>query len=148
MNDKIWTYLLSHLQKNREVVLILFILIFLPDILPAQSISYDTLTVSRNWRTRKEIILRELRLPASGTVDKSQIKRGIDRIWDIGNFANVKYELDTLKDGRARLNIMARDAFNIVPIISFSGNFNDYSASLGLNDHNFLGKNIDRIILI
>jgi outer membrane protein assembly factor BamA len=104
---------------------------------------HDTLTITRNWRTRNAIVLEELLLPENGKVSNYQINRGIDRLWNMGNFAQVDYYIDTLKDGKVRLNFIARDAFTIVPIVSLSGNVNDYRGSLGVNDNNFLGKNID-----
>jgi outer membrane protein assembly factor BamA len=64
------------------------------------------------------------------------------RIWNIGNFAKVGYELDTLPYNKSLLTIMAQDALTVVPILSFSGNRKDWSLSIGATDNNFLGRNI------
>ncbi len=109
----------------------------------AQTVQIDTITVSRNWRTKDQIILRELQLPSSGEIRYNDIDQAVKRIWDMGNFAQVKYKLDTLRNGQVRLQVQARDVFNVVPIVSVNGNRQDYDISLGVNDHNLLGKNIN-----
>ncbi|MCF6359020.1 MAG: hypothetical protein L3J54_14570 [Draconibacterium sp.] len=40
------------------------------------------------------------------------------------------------------LKINEKDAFTLLPILSFNGNRNDYKLTLGIKDNNFLGQNI------
>lgn len=102
----------------------------------------DSIHIRKNWRTKDRIILRELQINPGVDFDKHSLENGVTRIWNIGNFSDVKYDMDTLKDGRILLNITARDAFTIVPILSFSGSRDDFRITAGVSDNNFLGKNL------
>lgn len=105
-------------------------------------IRIDSIRIIKNWRTRDHIILCELEfregdLVTSGKIDSSMIK-----IYNIGNFARVQYEIDTLGKGKNLLTITAKDAFTVVPILSFSGSRKDWQLGMGFSDNNFLGRNI------
>ena len=102
----------------------------------------DSIQIKKNWRTRDKIILHELQFNAGETVDQNCLDNSISQIWNIGNFAQVEYSLDTLYNGNYLLNVTAKDAFTLLPILSFNGNKNDYNLALGIKDNNFLGRNI------
>ena len=102
----------------------------------------DSIKINKNWRTRDKIILRELQFNPGETIDKNCLNNSINQIWNIGNFAQVDYTIDTLSNKRHLLNINAKDAFTLLPIFSFSGNRQDYNLALGVKDNNFLGRNI------
>ncbi|MBI9063663.1 MAG: hypothetical protein JEZ14_16900 [Marinilabiliaceae bacterium] len=102
----------------------------------------DSIIIEKNWRTKDKIILRELEFGVGDQPTNETIEQSIQKIWNIGNFAEVSYRQDTLNDGRRLFKITARDALTIVPILSYSGNKNDYNLSLGVSDNNFLGRNI------
>ncbi len=102
----------------------------------------DSVSIRKNWRTKDEIILKELGIRPGTDIDKKALDIGITRIWNIGNFSDVQYALDTLEGGRILLRITAKDAFTIVPILSFSGNKKDFKLTAGVSDHNFLGRNL------
>jgi outer membrane protein assembly factor BamA len=108
----------------------------------SQLISIDSLVIKKNWRTRDRIILEELEFKAGEEVSFKTISRSIDKVWNTGNFATVRYTIDTLEDGRHLMTLFARDVFTIYPILSLSGNRQDYKIGLGMVDENFLGRNI------
>ena len=101
----------------------------------------DSVRIIENWRTRDRVILQELGFRQGDLVSAGDLDTMIIRIWNIGNFAKVGYEIDSTAQGTL-LTITAKDAFTIVPILSFNGNRDDWSLSLGMSDHNFLGRNI------
>ena len=102
----------------------------------------DSIQIKKNWRTRDKIVLRELQLKTGDEVNLHCLETSMSQIWNIGNFAHVDYTLDSLSDESYLLNITAKDAFMLMPIISFNGNKNDFNLSLGVSDNNFLGRNI------
>jgi len=107
-----------------------------------ETIKIDSVTIRKNWRTKEEIILRELNINKGDNVTESQIENSIARIWNIGNFAKVSYTIDTLETGKLLLNITAQDALTIMPVLSFIGNREEYKLNLGIFDNNMLGRNI------
>ena len=109
---------------------------------PGEKIRIDSIRINKNWRTKEAIIREELKIKVGDSINQGVLDTMVIRIWDIGNFAKVGYELDTLEHGNYLLKVMAKDAFTIVPILSFSGNRQDWSLSLGMSDNNFLGRNI------
>jgi outer membrane protein assembly factor BamA len=106
-------------------------------------IKIDSVSIRKNWRTKESIILQELDIKSGDIVTTQQIENSISRIWNIGNFAKVNYRIDTLESGRIILNITAQDALTIMPNLSFSGNRKEYIMTLGVNDNNLFGRNIN-----
>ncbi|MFN8254540.1 MAG: POTRA domain-containing protein [Bacteroidales bacterium] len=106
-------------------------------------VKIDSITIKRNWRTRERIILQELGIKPGDKVSNEQLDASISRIWNIGNFVKVKYTIDTLTGNKYLLNITAQDAVTIMPDLSFNGNRNEYTLSMGVSDNNMLGRNID-----
>jgi len=102
----------------------------------------DSVQIKKNWRTRDKIILRELQFEPGETIDKNCIETSINQIWNIGNFAFVDYSLDSISPESYLMKIQAKDAFTLLPIISFNGARDDYNLGLGISDNNFLGRNI------
>ena len=102
----------------------------------------DSIQIKKNWRTRDKIILRELQFQSGEIVDKICLENSIDQIWNIGNFAFVDYSLDSISPESYLMNIQAKDAFTILPYLSFNGTRNDYNLGMGIEDDNFLGRNI------
>ncbi len=103
----------------------------------------DSIQIHKNWRTRDKIILRELQFEAGQDVKKDTLKKSIEQVWNIGSFAYVNYTIDSTANGNHLLNLTARDAFNLVPYVTVSGNSDDKNLSMGFSDNNFLGRNID-----
>ena len=110
---------------------------------PIQKIRIDSIQIRNNWRTKESIIRAELGFRVGDSIHPSALDTMVIRIWNIGNFAKVGYELDTLDNGNYFLKVMAKDAFTVVPVLSFSGNRQDWSLGLGMSDDNFLGRNIN-----
>ena len=106
-------------------------------------VKIDSISIRKNWRTRESIIMQELDIRSGDIVTAEQIENSISRIWNIGNFAKVNYRIDTLENGRIVLNVTAQDAVTIMPNFSFSGNRKEYIMTLGVNDNNLLGRNIN-----
>jgi len=102
----------------------------------------DSVQIKKNWRTRDKIIMRELQFEPGETIDKNCIETSINQIWNIGNFALVDYTLDSISPESYLMNIQAKDAFTLLPNLSFSGTRNDYNLGVGIEDNNFLGRNI------
>jgi hypothetical protein len=107
-----------------------------------QNWKIDSVHIYKNWRTRDKIIMHELQFKTGETVDREHLARSIEQIWNIGNFAEVSYTLDSISPDGYLLRLTARDAFNFVPNISINGNKYDKNLSLGFDDKNFLGRNI------
>jgi hypothetical protein len=114
-----------------------------PYVSDQQRIRIDSVKIIKNWRTKDLIIRQELGVNPGDTVTIGQLDQAVLRIWNIGNFAKVNYLLDTLENNRILLSITAQDALTIMPDFSFEGNWKEYSLSVGVNDENFLGKNIE-----
>jgi outer membrane protein assembly factor BamA len=102
----------------------------------------DSVQIKKNWRTRDKIIMRELQFEPGETVDKTCLDNSINQIWNIGNFAFVDYTIDSISPDTYLMNIQAKDAFTLLPNLSFSGTRNDYNLGVGIEDNNFLGRNI------
>ena len=109
---------------------------------PENSIRIDSISIKRNWRTRDRIIMEELEFRAGDSVSILSIQKSMDKVWNTGNFATVRYRIDTLEDGRYLLELTARDVFPFYPILAIQGNRQDYRIGLGIVDENFLGRNI------
>lgn len=103
----------------------------------------DSIEIKKNWRTREKIILRELQISEGDRIDQSALETSISRVWNIGNFAEVDYSLDSISPYGHLLNITAKDQFNLVPYVTFSGNKDDKNINMGFSDKNFLGRNIN-----
>uniref|UniRef100_UPI003216315E BamA/TamA family outer membrane protein n=1 Tax=uncultured Draconibacterium sp. TaxID=1573823 RepID=UPI003216315E len=103
----------------------------------------DSIQLHKNWRTRDKIILRELQFSKGETVNQDCLDRSISQVWNIGNFAHVDYSVDSISPEGHLLNLTAKDAFNLVPYITVSGNKDDKNISMGFSDPNFLGRNIN-----
>ncbi len=108
----------------------------------SHQVRIDSISVIKNWRTKDAIILSELDFKPGDRVSNGVIDSCIIKIYNIGNFARVEYDIDTLENDQHVLTITAKDAFTLVPILSFSGNRNDWQLGMGFSDHNFLGRNI------
>lgn len=107
-----------------------------------KSIRIDSIDIQKNWRTKNRIILNELGIRPGMVITKRTLEEGIIKIWNVGNFSDVKYFIETFQNNRTLLTIVAKDAITIVPIVSFSGNKEDFKLTLGVSDNNFLGKNL------
>jgi hypothetical protein len=134
----------------RSKIVLLGIFLALPGSLFAQLVKIesfeprtaDTIILERNWRTRDRIIMAELEFSAGDTVNQEKLALSLKKIWNLQNFASVAYRWDSLADGRSALVLTARDALTIAPIIAGRLQNHDLTAKLGINDKNFLGRNI------
>ena len=102
----------------------------------------DSISIVKNWRTKDKIILRELMFQKGDCPDSLLYEQSKKKLWNLGNLAEVKFRSDTLANGNLHLEITARDAFTLVPILAYSGNKEEFNLTLGVNDNNFLGRNI------
>ncbi len=102
----------------------------------------DSIMIKKNWRTKDDIIKCELLLKKGDAFSEESLRKSISRIWNIGNFAEVDYKMDSIAPGSYMLTIIAKDAFTLLPNLSFTGNRKDYQLGLGVIDNNFLGRNI------
>lgn len=91
-------------QKMRKILLLIlflqgWIIGFAQETDTINSWQTDSIQIKKNWRTRDKIILRELQFNQGETIDKNCLNNSINQIWNIGNFAQVDYLLDTLANG-------------------------------------------------
>ena len=108
----------------------------------SKPIQIDSIVIKKNWRTKDKIVLKELEFKAGDTVTPLMMEQSIKKLWNINNFAEIKYSIDTVENNKILLTIFAKDAITIVPILSFSGSKKDFNLGVGVSDNNFLGKNI------
>lgn len=106
------------------------------------TVHIDSIHIRKNWRTKDKIILKEMGVKPGMDINKNTLDKSITKVWNIGNFSDVRYTIDTLQNGDLLLNVIAKDAFTIVPILSFSGNKEEFQFTAGISDNNFLGKNL------
>lgn len=102
----------------------------------------DSIVIQKNWRTKDNIILHELEFSSGDIVSKGLIDTSMIKIWNLGNFSSVEYQIHQYEKQTNTLEITAKDALTIIPNLSFNGNKNDFRFSAGINDKNFLGRNI------
>jgi hypothetical protein len=134
----------------KPVMFFLFFAMLIPGLAVAQLVHVenfsgrrvDSIVLERNWRTRDRIILAELEFNPGDTVTPGMLEVSLKKIWNLQNFASVDYRWDSLTDGRSVLVLVARDALTWVPV--FGGNLyrSGFSATAGIADRNFLGRNI------
>lgn len=105
------------------------------------SIKIDRIEINRNWMSWDRIILSELLFEEGDYVTYGAIDTSMNKVWNIGNFANVEYSIEESPDGNV-MKIEALDALQIFPVISIDhSSENDYAYRLGMSDGNFLGSN-------
>jgi outer membrane protein assembly factor BamA len=102
----------------------------------------DSIVIKKNWRTKDKIVLRELEFAPGDLVTPEMMKQSIQKVWNMRNFSNVSYTIDSLENSVVLLQLTAQDAFTIVPNLSFRGSKKDFQFTAGVDDNNFLGKNI------
>lgn len=102
----------------------------------------DSINIEKNWRTRDKIILRELEFSSGDNVNQHCLDNSMNRVWNIGNFVDVHYSIDSILQDKYLLNIYAKDAFTLVPYVVVNGNKDEKNLSMGFSDSNFLGRNI------
>lgn len=111
------------------------------DHLPGDSVKVDRIEINRNWMTWDRIILNELLFEAGDKVSYGMIDTSMNKVWNIGNFANVDYSIRTGPEGNT-MEIEALDALQIYPVMSVDhSSENDYHYRFGVGDENFLGSN-------
>lgn len=108
---------------------------------PVDTILIDRIEISRNWITWDRIIKNELVFSEGDKVSIGKIDTSMNKVWNIGNFANVEYSLSKGPNGDT-LKIEALDAVKFYPLISIDhSSENDFKYRLGAGDDNFLGSN-------
>ena len=108
---------------------------------PADSIRLDSIEISRNWMTWDRIIKKELLFEEGDWVRYGEIDTSMNKVWNMGNFANVDYVIEEGPDGNV-IKIEALDALQIYPVMSIDhSSEEDYNYRLGIGDENFLGSN-------
>lgn len=109
--------------------------------LPSDSLKIDRIKIRRNWLTWDRIILNELLFEEGDVVSYGEIDTSMNKVWNIGNFANVAYTIHEGPDGNV-LEIEALDAVQIYPVLTIDhSSENDFNYRLGIGDENFLGSN-------
>ncbi len=109
--------------------------------LPSDSLKIDRIKIRRNWMTWDRIILNELLFEEGDVVSYGEIDTSMNKVWNIGNFANVAYTIHEGPDGNV-LEIEALDALQIYPVLTIDhSSENDFNYRLGIGDENFLGSN-------
>lgn len=109
--------------------------------LPSDSIKIDRIEIERNWMTWDRIILNELLFTEGDWVRYGEIDTSMNKVWNIGNFANVDYIINEGPDGNVMV-IEALDGLQIYPVLAIDySSENDYNYRLGIGDNNFLGSN-------
>ena len=108
---------------------------------PGDSIKIDSILIERNWMTWDRIILNELLFEEGDWVRYGSIDTSMNKVWNIGNFAEVDYTIKEGPEGNL-MQIVALDALQIYPVMSIDhSSENDYHYRFGLGDENFLGSN-------
>jgi len=109
--------------------------------LPSDSIKIDRIEISRNWMTWNRVIMKEMLFDEGDWVRYGEIDTSMNKIWNIGNFANVEYNIKETSEGNV-LEIEALDAVQFYPVITIDhSSENDFNYRLGFGDENFLGSN-------
>ena len=107
----------------------------------SDSVNIDRIEITKNWMTWDRIIMNELLFEEGDVVSYGQIDTSMNKVWNIGNFANVEYTIREGPDGNV-MEIEALDALQIYPVLTVDhSSENDYNYRLGLGDENFLGSN-------
>ncbi len=109
--------------------------------LPSDSIKIDRIDIQRNWMTWDRIILKELLFEEGDWVRYGEIDTAMNKVWNIGNFANVDYTIQEGPDGNVMV-IEALDALQIYPVFTVDySSEDDFNYRFGIGDENFLGSN-------
>ncbi|MEX2371071.1 MAG: hypothetical protein WD578_08700 [Bacteroidales bacterium] len=112
-----------------------------PEVNPADSIKIDRIVIEKNWITWDLIVKNELLFQEGDWVRYGEIDTSMNKVWNIGNFANVDYEIVASPEGNI-LKIEALDAVKFYPLFTIDhSSENDYNYRLGAGDDNFLGSN-------
>jgi outer membrane protein assembly factor BamA len=141
------------INRYLHIKLAMVILSGLPALLPGQqspgeaghalddSVRIDHIEISRNWMTWDRIIKNELLFEEGDYVRYGEIDTSMNKVWNIGNFADVSYTIDETPEGNV-MKIVALDALQIYPVLTVDhSSENDYNYRIGLGDENFLGSN-------
>ncbi len=105
------------------------------------SVTIHTINIKKNWMTWDLIIKNELLFREGEKVSKGMIDTSMQKIWNIGNFADVDYTITETEEGN-EMEIRALDGVQFYPIITIDhSSENDFMYELGYGDDNFLGSN-------
>ena len=105
------------------------------------SVWIDKIEINRNWITWDRIIKNELLFGEGEWVRYGEIDTSMNKVWNIGNFADVNYEIVEGPEGNT-MKILALDAVKFYPLFTIDhSSENDYKYRLGAGDDNFLGSN-------
>lgn len=108
---------------------------------PSDSVKIDRIEISKNWITWDRIVLNELLFEPGEWARYGEIDTSMNRVWNIGNFADVNYKIEEGPEGNI-LRIEALDAVKFYPLFTIDhSSENDYNYRLGAGDDNFLGSN-------
>ncbi len=109
--------------------------------LPSDSIKIERIEIERNWMTWDRIIKKELLFEEGDWVRFGEIDTSMNKVWNIGNFANVDYTIKEGPDGNVMV-IEALDALQIYPVVTIDySSEDDFNYRFGIGDENFLGSN-------
>jgi outer membrane protein assembly factor BamA len=102
----------------RYLFVIFLILTVLPEIqaqevASTEQIRIDSIVLIKNWRTKDRIIREEMGFWQGDIITRSAIDTAMIRVWNIGNFARVEYQLDTFGHQQNLLTITAQDALTV-----------------------------------
>lgn len=107
----------------------------------SDSIFIDKIEIKKNWISWDLIIKNELLFAEEEWVRYGEIDTSMNKVWNIGNFADVDYTIEESNEGNT-MTITALDAVKFYPLFTIDhSSENDYNYRLGLGDDNFLGSN-------
>lgn len=112
---------------------------------PLDSVKIDKIEISKNWITWDRIIRNELLFKEGEWVRYGEIDTSINKVRNIGNFADVKY---TIHDsaGISVIEIQALDGVQFYPLITIDHKSeNDYNYRLGFGNKNLIFVNRYRL---
>jgi len=105
------------------------------------SVTIDSIHIRKNWMTWDVIIKSELLFGEGDRVSKGMVDTSMQRVWNIGNFAEVDYTIQETERGNT-IDILALDGVQFYPIITIDhSSEDDFKYELGYGDDNFLGSN-------
>jgi outer membrane protein assembly factor BamA len=105
----------------------------------------DSITVAGNQKTKTFAILREMETRPGDVLNELAIERDSRYLSDLGLFANIKIEADSLEIGHCalRIQVIERSIFflkTIVPILNYDFDRKGFEYGVKWDDRNFRGR--------
>ncbi len=106
----------------------------------------DSITVSGNRKTKSFVILREMETRAGGVLNRETLARDSRYLGDLGLFASIEIDADSLSLGHCalRIKVIERSFLflnMIVPLVDYDWEKKGFSLGVKLDSRNFRGRN-------